>query len=96
MGEILYDEVARVESRRKAEHWLVRQAARLDTTPQVILKAIRERAWLPEQIVKVTSRYALEGKPPPLEGVPDWIDARIKAQTGPTTLAVALYKARAA
>lgn len=96
MGEILYDEVARVESRRKAEHWTKSHAARLGTTPQVVLEAIRERAWLPEQIVRVTSRYALEGKPPPLEGVPDWIDARIKAKTGPTALPVAFDTAKAA
>ena len=32
---------------------------------------------VPEQIEWVESRYALEGLPPRLKGVPDWIDRAI-------------------
>ena len=41
-----------------------RQAWRLNTTPAVILEAIREHAWLPEQIEGVSSQYHLEDHPP--------------------------------
>jgi len=47
--------------------------------PEAILEAVR-RGWLLEDIGGVSSRYALEGNPPPLEGVPDWLDAKIKAK----------------
>ncbi len=69
----------------------------------MILEAIRERVWLPEQIEKVTSRYALEGGPLPLEGVEPWIDRAIdrrakalvaKAKPSTTALAAAYRKAR--
>lgn len=44
--------------------------------PEAILEAIRERAWLPEQIEGVESRYALENHPPPPEGVEPWMDQK--------------------
>ena len=40
----------------------------------------RGRGWLPEQIEVVSSKYALEGNPPPLEDVPEWIDILIEKQ----------------
>lgn len=49
----------------------------LDATPEALLEAIRKRGWIPEQIEKVTSAYALKGKPPRLEGIEPWIDAKI-------------------
>lgn len=45
--------------------------------PEVILEAVR-RAWLPEDIESVSSKYALEGNPPPLEGVESWMDGKPK------------------
>jgi hypothetical protein len=57
---------------------------------------------LPEQIEGVSSKYALEGQPPPLEDVPEWTDILIakrtkaRAKSGPTALAVAFNKAKAA
>ena len=38
----------RLTTAHKAERWTDRQAWRLNTTPEVILEAVRERAWLPE------------------------------------------------
>ena len=32
---------------------------------------------MPEQIEAVSSKYRLEDHPPPLEDVPEWIDAKI-------------------
>ena len=78
MGETRYDEAPRVEARRRAERWTAHQAARLHTTPENILEAIRERAWLPEDIEGVSSKYALEGNPPELVGVEPWVDAAIE------------------
>ncbi len=56
---------------------------------------------LPEHIEAVSSRYALEGNPPLLEDVPEWIDilvakqCRSKARTkGDTAMAVAFNKAK--
>ena len=49
----------------------------MNTTPEVILEAVR-RGWLPEQIEKVSSKYALEAHPPPLEGVEPWMDRKPK------------------
>ena len=63
----------------KAERWTAGQAARLQTTPEAILEAIR-RGWLPEQVEGVSSKYALEGHPSPLEDVPEWIDMLIAKQ----------------
>ncbi len=60
----VYDGDALLRYRKIAERWTEGQAARLDTTPDEILAAIRERVWLPEQIEAVTSRYALEDHPP--------------------------------
>ena len=42
------------------------------------------RGAIPEDIEGVSSRYALEGHPPPLEGVPDWVHAKIKAKAKPS------------
>ena len=56
--------------------------------------------WVPEQIEGVSSKYALEGHPPPLEDVPEWIDilvakqCKAKANSGPTALAMAYRKAK--
>ena len=99
MGHIFYDEKARIESRRKAERWTDNQARRLNTTPVVILEAVL-RGWLPEQLEKVSSKYRFEDGPPPLGGVPEWIDRKIdwerSAKTGPAALAVAFHRAKAA
>ena len=46
----------------------------------MILEVIRDRVWLPEDIEAISSKYALEGHPPPLEGVPEWIDAKIRRE----------------
>ncbi len=61
----------------------------------------RGRGWLPEHIEGVSSRYALEGNPPPLEDVSEWIDiligkqCRAKARAkGETAMAVAFNKAK--
>ncbi len=70
---------------------------------EVILEAVRERAWLPEQIEGVSSKYALENHPPPLEGVESWVDAKIDRKAkgtartkakGETNMAAACQKAR--
>ena len=63
----------------KSQAWTEGQAARLDTTPEEILEAVR-RGWLPEQIEAVSSKYALEGHPPPLEDVLEWTDILIAKQ----------------
>ena len=60
MGETRYDEAARKAAVAKAERWTELQAARLDTSPEVILEAIRRGPWLPDQIEGVSSKYALE------------------------------------
>ncbi len=57
----------------------------------------RGRGWLPEQIEGVESKYALEGNPPPLEDVLEWIDVLIAKQCrakGDTTMATAYRKAK--
>ena len=85
-----------------AERWTAGQAARLQTMPEAILKAIRRGPWLPDQIEGVESKYALEGNPPPIEDVPEWIDVliakqcRAKARALDTAMAVAYQKAKAA
>ncbi len=61
----------------------------------------RARGWLPGQIEVVSSKYALEGNPPPLEDVSEWIDiliakqcrAKVRAK-GDTAMAVAFNKAK--
>ena len=57
-------EAARKAEVAKANEWTAAQAARLDTSPGVIVEAIRERYWLPPQIEEVTNRYTLEDEPP--------------------------------
>lgn len=81
-GHMPYSECARTAAVARAKKWTRSQAERLGTSPEVILDAIRERAWLPEQIEEVTRRYALEYPPPPLAGVPDWFDMEIKNRGG--------------
>ena len=56
------EEQLRQSAVAKADESTEGQAARLDTTPEEILEAVR-RGWLPEQIEGVTSKYALEGHP---------------------------------
>ncbi len=63
-------EALRTAAVSKSERWTAGQAARLNTTPAVILEAVR-RGWLPEGIEAISSKYALEGHPPPLERVKD-------------------------
>ncbi len=70
-------EALRTAAVEKGERWTAGQAARLDTSPEVILEAIRRGPWLPEQIEQVRSKYALESGPPQLEGVELWIDQEI-------------------
>ncbi len=77
VGDTYYDEAARTATVAKAERWTGRQAWRLNTAPEVILEAVRERAWLPAQIEEVTSKYQLEDDPPELVGVEPWFDAAI-------------------
>ena len=76
--------------------------ARLDTTPEEILEAVR-RGWLPEQVEGVESKYALEGNPPELVGVEPWVDAAIEKRakakarakvTGDTAMSAAYQKAK--
>ena len=55
-------EQARKAAVEHADAWVAGQAARLQTTPAMILDAVR-RGWLPEQIEGVTSKYALEDGP---------------------------------
>ncbi len=45
MGDTYYDEAARKAAVAKAERWTELQAARLDTSPEVILAAV-QRSWL--------------------------------------------------
>ncbi len=94
------EEQLRQSAVMKAERWTAAQAARLQTTPEVILEIVRH-GWLPEQIEVVSSRYALEDHTPPLEGVSEWIDILIakrtkaKARTkGDTAMALAYRRAR--
>ena len=56
-------EQAREAAVEHADAWTRGQAARLQTSPAVILDAIK-RGWLPENIQEVTSRYAFEDAPP--------------------------------
>ena len=95
------EEQLRQSAVAKANEWTAAQAARLDTTPEVIPEAIRERAWLPEQIEVARSKYQLEDEPPQLEAVFEWIDIliakRCKAKArakGDTAMAVAFNKAK--
>lgn len=68
----------REASRRKAEEWTKRQAARFGTNSETILAAIKgPPSWLPEQIEQVQSVQELEGKPPVLNGVEPWVDVRL-------------------
>ena len=55
-------EQARKAALNSGERWTLAQAARLQTSPAVILDAVRW-GWLPEQIEGVTSKYALEDGP---------------------------------
>ena len=93
------EEQLRQSAVAKAECWTEGQAARLDTSPEEILATVG-RGWLPEQIEAVTSRYALEGHPPPLEDVSEWIDILIakqgkaKARAKDTALALAYHEAK--
>jgi hypothetical protein len=59
----MYDGDALLRYRKIAECWTAGQAARLQTTPEEILEAVR-RGWLPEQIEGVSSKYRLEDHPP--------------------------------
>ena len=61
MGTEQYD--AQAKAVEHADAWTLAQAARLDTSPAMVLDAIK-RGWLPEQIKGVTSKYALEDGPP--------------------------------
>ena len=95
-GDIFYVERERQSAVARAERWTAGQTARLNTTPEVILEIVR-RGWLPEQIEGVSSKYALEYRPPPLEDVPEWIDVLITKQCrakGDTAMAVAFNKAK--
>ncbi len=67
-----------VEPLGKARRWTINQAARLQTTPEAILEAIRRGPWLPEQLEQVRSKYALEDNPPQLQGVEPWMDRKPK------------------
>ena len=64
---MFFFETARLAAVAKADRWTAGQAVRLDTTPEVILDAVR-RGWLPDDIEATRSKYALEGNPPELEG----------------------------
>ncbi len=95
----VYDGDALLRYRKIAERWTEGQAARLGMTPDEILEAVH-RGWLPEQIAIVSSKYALEGHPPPLEDVSEWINILIakrmtaKAGAKNTAMADASGKAR--
>lgn len=75
--DMRFNEQERRAAIERAEHWTADQAARLQTTPAVILEAVR-RGWLPGDIEAARSKYALEGNPPPLEGVEPWMDRKPK------------------
>jgi hypothetical protein len=75
-GDTYYDEMARRKAVERAKAWTAGQSARLDTSPEAILEAVR-LDWLPEQIEGVSSKYALECHPPPFEDVPEWMDVLI-------------------
>ncbi len=95
----VYDGDALLRYRKIAERWTAGQATRLGMTPAVILETVR-RGWLPEQIEVVTSKYALEGHPPPLEDVFEWVDilgakqCTAKARAKDTALALAYHEAK--
>ena len=67
--------------------------------PEVILETVR-RGWLPEDIEGGSSWYALEGHPPPLEDVSEWINILIakrmtaKAGANDTATAAAYREAK--
>ena len=100
---IPFNEAVRQDMKRRHDRWVDRQAARLGVSPADILAAVL-RGWLPELLEAAPNKFALEGKPPPLEGVPDWIDAKIvrdykakaRAAKDSTDMAVAFHKAKAA
>ncbi len=72
----------------------------MQTSPEEILEAVR-RGWLPEDIEGVSSKYALEGSPPPLEDVFEWVDilvakqCKAKARAKDTAMVTAYRKAKA-
>ena len=74
-----YDGAERARYAAKAERWTVNQAQRLNCSADEILDAIKA-GWLPENVESITSRYALEGVPPPRDDVPSWADARLGAK----------------
>lgn len=55
-------EALRQSAVAKANEWTAAQAARLNTSPEEILAAVR-RGWLPENIEAVDSKYRLEDDP---------------------------------
>ena len=77
MGDTPFNERERMAAVAKAEAWTRDQAARLDTTPEEILAAIR-RGWISEQIedLPIAKAPDLQARPPELEGVPRWIDGK--------------------
>ena len=95
------EELARVEAVEQANRWTAGQAARLQTTPEVLTAAIL-RGWLPENIEAASSRFALEYKPPPLPGVSfrdsNMIDRKARAAVrrakGNTAMALAYREAK--
>ncbi len=76
-------------------------------TPEAILEAVL-RGWVPELLEDAPNKFALEGRPPKLEGVPGWIDNKIgeriakgeirarphKNDSGPTAIAAAYHNAK--
>ncbi len=68
-GDIRFNEQLRTAAVARAERWTDRQAWRLNTTPAVILEAVR-RGWLSEDIEGASNRYALEGHSPSPDSSP--------------------------
>lgn len=101
-AKLHWTERDRMESRRRAEAWTARQAARLGTNSGVIIEAIRGKpSWLPDQIERVQSVQELAGPLPALNGVEPWVDGRLRRvnprpRVRDAAMAEAMKRARAA
>lgn len=65
-GDIVYSHSALMSAREKMNAWLERESVRLGYQPDEIIDAIRERAWLADEIEALTVANADQLDGPPL------------------------------
>ena len=61
---VMHDGALRKNVAASADRWLAQQCDRLNTTPAVILAAVRERGWTAQEISKVDDAALLASVPP--------------------------------